>query len=216
MPKIQVAFDFTAPREAVALAARLGHLVDWLEIGTPMIKTHGMIAITSMRRAFPGKTILADLKTMDAGGLETALAMDAGADTVTVMGVACDRTIADAVAEASRRGGHVSVDLMRVQDKPKRAHEVKALGAAYIEDHVGADERAMGTQPFAELATFRSQLPLPLIIAGGVNLDTIDCVMGFSPAVVVLGTDVTQAPDPAHALMAIMDRAGILPAERED
>ena len=51
-------------REAVAGGA------DWVEAGTPLIKAEGLTAVRALKAEFPDKTIVADMKTMDAGRVE--------------------------------------------------------------------------------------------------------------------------------------------------
>ena len=86
--------------------------------------------------------MFADLKTMDAGELEAGEAFKAGADLVTVLGVAGDSTIAGAVKAAKEHGKGIVVDLIGVHDKAARAKEVVALGAEFVEMHAGLDEQA--------------------------------------------------------------------------
>jgi len=49
------------------MALRAG--VDWLEAGTPLIIAHGMLGVKKLRERFLKTPIVADLKTMDGGGL---------------------------------------------------------------------------------------------------------------------------------------------------
>jgi len=67
---------------------KVAPFVDIIEAGTPLIKQEGLRIISILKECFPEKLILADMKTMDAGGLEAKLAYDAGADLVTVLAVA--------------------------------------------------------------------------------------------------------------------------------
>ena len=46
-----------------------------------------------MRKAFPDRTILADMKTVDTGAMEVEMAAKAGADVVIVLGSADDSII---------------------------------------------------------------------------------------------------------------------------
>jgi 3-hexulose-6-phosphate synthase/6-phospho-3-hexuloisomerase len=38
-----------------------------------LIKSEGLESVRSLKRKFPGHTVVADLKTMDVGGLETEI-----------------------------------------------------------------------------------------------------------------------------------------------
>jgi len=65
---LQVALDFVDLHRAVKVAEEaIEGGADWLEIGTPLIKSEGMNAVRHLRKLFPATTLLADMKTMDAG-----------------------------------------------------------------------------------------------------------------------------------------------------
>ena len=68
--KLQFAMDTLSTDAALELAAAAAPHVDILELGTPLIKSAGLSAITAVKEAHPDKTVFADLKTMDAGELE--------------------------------------------------------------------------------------------------------------------------------------------------
>ena len=70
-PVLQVALDFEnlsralpAAREAVEGGA------DWVEAGTPLIKSEGLDAVRELKKAFPDRRIVADMKLMDTGAFE--------------------------------------------------------------------------------------------------------------------------------------------------
>ena len=93
-------------KEAIAGGA------DWIEIGTPLVKSEGMDAIRTMRKAFPDRTILADMKTVDTGAMEVEMAAKAGADVVIVLGSADDSTVLDALRSAHKYGVRLMADLI--------------------------------------------------------------------------------------------------------
>ena len=69
--QIQLALDFVDLERALAIAAMaVPEGIDIVEAGTPLIKSAGLDAVRRLRKAFPGKKILADLKTADAGRIE--------------------------------------------------------------------------------------------------------------------------------------------------
>ena len=122
-----------------------------LEAGTPLIKSEGMDIIRQLRETFPGKTIVADMKTMDTGALETEMAAKAGADIICILAASDDSTILDAVKSARKYGAKIMIDLIGVPDKIKRAKEVENLGAAYLCIHIGIDEQMQGKKPLITL-----------------------------------------------------------------
>src|SRR5207244_1722201 len=102
-PVLQVALDHMHRKRALLAAKEaVEGGADWLEAGTPLIKSEGMEVVRELKKSFPGKTIVADLKTMDTGAFETEIAAKAGADVITVMGVTDDATILEAVKAARR------------------------------------------------------------------------------------------------------------------
>ena len=193
--KLQFAMDTLTIESALELAAAAAPHVDILELGTPLIKSAGVAAITAIKKAHPQKTVFADLKTMDAGELEADIAFAAGADLVTVLGAAGDSTISGAVKAAKKHGKGVVVDLIGVADKPKRAKEVIALGAEFVEMHAGLDEQAEAGFTFATLLRDGEASGVPFSVAGGVNASTIASVQQAGATVAVAGGAIYGAPD---------------------
>src|SRR5258708_16931052 len=73
-PIVQISLDLTSLDEALETAAiAVDAGVDWLEAGTPLLLAEGLRAVEHLRKRFPDHPILADLKTMDGGHLETRL-----------------------------------------------------------------------------------------------------------------------------------------------
>ena len=193
--KLQFAMDTLTTEAALALAAAAAPHVDILELGTPLIKSAGLSAITAVKAAHPDKIVFADLKTMDAGELEADIAFAAGADLVTVLGVAGDSTITGAVKAAKKHGKGIVVDLIGVADKPTRAREVVALGAEFVEMHAGLDEQAEEGFTFATLLRDGEASGSPFSVAGGINASTIASVQASGAQVAVAGGAIYGAPD---------------------
>ena len=95
--KLQLALDDITLAAALALVEDVRTYVDIIEVGTPFLYAEGLGAVRELRRRFPEKEILADMKIMDAGEHETRLALQAGADYVTVLGVDAARRRAHAL-----------------------------------------------------------------------------------------------------------------------
>src|SRR5690606_24847495 len=136
----------------------------------------GLRAITALKEAFPDKKALADLKTADAGELEADMAFKAGADYITVLGTSDDSTIAGAVKAAKAHGKGIVVDTIGSPDRVKRAKEAVALGAEFVELHAGLDEQAQPGYSVQVLIDEATQAGVPVSIAGGVNLNSIEDV----------------------------------------
>jgi 3-hexulose-6-phosphate synthase len=197
--QLQVAMDVLTTDDALALAGKVAPHVDIIELGTPLIKAAGLSAVTAVKEAHPDKTVFADLKTMDAGELEADIAFSAGADLVTVLGLAGDSTIVGAVAAAKKHGKGIVADLIGVPDKAARAKEVVALGVTFVEMHAGLDEQAEEGYTFGTLLDDGRAAGVPFSVAGGVSASTIASVQDAGAQVAVAGSAIYSADDPAAA-----------------
>ncbi len=89
--KLQVSLDLVNLDQALALVERTSAFVDVVEVGTPLALREGVSAITAIKTRFPALLVLADYKIIDGGFYEADMAYQAGADIVTVLGVAAMR-----------------------------------------------------------------------------------------------------------------------------
>src|SRR2546425_9625989 len=203
-PVLQVALDHMHRKRALLAAKEaVEGGADWLEAGTPLIKSEGMEVVRELKKSFPGKTIVADLKTMDTGAFETEIAAKAGADVITVMGVTDDATIEEAVKAARRYGAKIMVDLMRVPDKPKRAKELEKLGVDYLNLHVSIDEQMIARTPLDELKAVAKASSIPVAVAGGLNSETVAHAVAAGASIVIVGGAIIKAEKVADAARTI-------------
>src|SRR5829696_6815009 len=117
-PIVQISLDVTSLDEALqtaAIAVEAG--VDWLEAGTPLLLAEGLRAVEGLRRRFPDHPIVADLKTMDGGYLETEMMAKAGANLVVVMGRAHEATIRRVIDAGRDFGVKVMGDKLGADDR---------------------------------------------------------------------------------------------------
>jgi 3-hexulose-6-phosphate synthase / 6-phospho-3-hexuloisomerase len=85
-PILQVALDLLEISRAIQIAEEsVAGGGDWIEAGTPLIKSEGMMAISRLREKFPDTCIVADMKISDTGALEVEMAAKAGASVVCVL-----------------------------------------------------------------------------------------------------------------------------------
>ncbi len=203
-PVLQVALDFEnlsralpAAKEAVAGGA------DWIEAGTPLIKSEGLDAVRELKKAFPDRRVVADMKVMDTGAFEVEIAAKAGADLVTVLGAADDGTVADAVRGGELYGAEVVVDLLGVPDPVARAKRVAELGAAAVCWHVGIDMQMQGRTPFEALADLARASPVPVAVAGGLTSESVVAATRAGAQILIVGGAITKSPNIADATRAI-------------
>ena len=198
--KLQMALDDISLDAGVALVRRVRDCVDVVEVGTPMVMEYGMEAVRRVRQAAPGLGILADLKIMDAGAYEAELALRAGADLITVLGVTDDRTICGCVEAAKRHGGRVVVDMICVEDVEARIAQLEAMGVDFVSVHVGVDQQAAGQTPLDALRRMSACVKTAKIsVAGGITVDTLPDYLACRPEIVIVGGGIVHAPDPEAA-----------------
>ena len=188
-PIVQISLDVTSLDEALdtaAIAVDAG--VDWLEAGTPLLLAEGLRAVEQLRRRFPDHPIVADLKTMDGGYLETEMMAKAGANLVVVMGRAHEATIRRSVEAGRDFGVKVMGDNLAAADRVACARTMEDLGVDFIVHHVGYDERRMMTRlsPMDELDAVVRAVSIPVQAVGGLSIrQAIECVSRGAPLVVL-------------------------------
>jgi len=195
-PVLQVALDFMNLKRALRVAKEsVEGGVDWIEVGTPLIKAEGLDSVRKLRELFPEKKIVADMKTMDVGRYEVEMAAKAGADVVVVIGVTDDSTIKEAVEAGRNYGAEIMVDLMNVRNMEKRAKELERMGVDYICVHVSIDQQMRGMDPIEELKKVSMAVNIPVAIAGGINSETAAEAVNSGASIVIVGGAITKADD---------------------
>lgn len=203
---IQLALDSLDVNQTLKLATLAAPYVDIFEIGTPCIKHNGISLVKELKKKFPNKLILVDLKTMDAGEYEATPFYAAGADICTVLGVSGLATIAGVIKAANAHNAEVQVDLINVPDKVACARESAKLGAHIIGVHTGLDAQAAGQTPFADLqAVTKLGLPVRVSVAGGIKQATVQQVVRAGANIVVVGAAIYGAASPADAAREICE-----------
>ncbi|MDM5297162.1 3-hexulose-6-phosphate synthase [Bacillus pumilus] len=202
--KLQLALDLVNIPEAIELVAEVQDSIDIVEIGTPIINSLGHEAVRAMKKAYPNLTVLADIKIMDAAGYEVQQASAAGADIITILGVAEDSSIRGAIEAAKKEGKEILVDMIAVKDIETRAKELDQLGADYICVHTGYDLQAEGKNSFEDLRKIKSVVKnAKTAIAGGIKLETLPEVIEAQPDLIIVGGGITTQEDKKAAAKEI-------------
>ena len=221
---LQLALDTPHADTVRRLLDRTAGDVDIIELGTPLLIRYGVDIIAGIRRDHPDKKILADLKIADAGAVEAALAFDAGADIVTVLGTAHPATIREAGERAKRSGGRVMADLITVREVDEAVSLARRLdrsGLDYLCLHTAFDARRQGGTggqggpggpggPDDSARTLESIGRVGavveragLAVAGGLDPALIEQLIPHGPDIVVVGGYITGNPDPDRAVQAV-------------
>ena len=199
IPQLQIALDYISLPPALVMAALVAPEVDIIEIGTPLCKAAGVRAIQGIRELCPDKLILADFKTPDVGGIEAAMAFDAGADMVTVIGGAALATVEQAYTVARDRGKEMLMELTGVRDILARAVEWRQIGVDRIVYHREWDAQTAGRQWGEEDKTIIRQLiemGYKVTVTGGLTLELLPFFSDLPASVLICGRSIREKPDP--------------------
>ena len=198
--ELQLALDDIALDEALALAESVQEYVDIIEVGTPMVMEYGMAPVRELKKLFPDKKVLADLKIMDAGEYEAEVAFRAGADYITVLGATDERTVQGCIKAAGAHGGYVVADMICVEDMRGKIRRLEELGIDFISVHTGVDQQAMGRTPLDDLEVVRGTVKTAKVsVAGGISEKTLPAYQKYEPEVVIIGSGITHSDNPKEA-----------------
>jgi len=209
---LQVALDFVDASRALPLAreAAAGGAT-WLEAGTPLIKSEGLNVVRALASEFPRCTIVADMKTMDAGRGEVEIAAKAGARVAHVLAAASDGTLREAIEAGRNYGILIAVDLINTPDPVRRAQEATAWGAHHVVVHCGIDQQMEGRDPFALLREIAAVGGITTAVAGGLHSENVVEAVRAGAEIVIVGGAITKSPDAREATRCIMEalRTGV-------
>ena len=179
--------------------------VDWIETGTPLIKSEGMDSVRKLKKTFPDYTILADMKTVDTGAMEVEMAAKAGADIVILLGSADDATILDSVRASRKYGVKLMADLISTNEPVTRAQQLENLGIDYINVHVGIDQQMVGKNPMDILKDIADKVNIPIAVAGGMDAKTCAQAVKFGADIVIVGGNITRSGNVTKSARAIRE-----------
>lgn len=203
-PVLQVALDFVnLPRALKCAEEAVKGGADWVEAGTPLIKSEGLDALRKLRKRFPGKIIVADMKIMDAGRVEVEIAAKAGANVVCVLGAASDSTIKECVEAAHNYGAKIQADLISVKNVKVRAIQIEKLGVDYIGIHCAIDEQMQAKDPFSRLKEISRDINIPIAVAGGINSETAPDAVKAGASIIIVGGAINKSRDAQRATRVI-------------
>ncbi|MFA4877427.1 MAG: 3-hexulose-6-phosphate synthase [Methanoregula sp.] len=193
---LQVALDLLELKRALQIAQEsLEGGADWIEVGTPLIKSEGMQAIRALRDRFPDSVIVADMKIADTGTIEVEMAAKAGANIVCILAEADDSVIAEAVNASHLYGTRLMADLINVADPVSRAHQLESLGVDIICAHVGIDQQMIGKSSIELLTNLSDHVHITLAVAGGIDAAMAGHAVKNGADIVIVGGWIVRSAD---------------------
>jgi len=209
-PILQIALDMPSMEKALKIAGEVAGLERvWLEVGTPLVMSEGMNPVKRLRKLFPEAFIVADIKIIDAGRLESSIAIEAGASLVTVAGSAGSETISEVVETCHRNDVKAAIDLGDAYNPIKAAEQAIDLGIDVLIHHVGYDKQARGIRAISNLDLIRklSQIApeVPVAAAGGIRVEEVSSLLKAGVKVVIVGRSITEAANPSQAARRFLE-----------
>ena len=202
--KLQVAFDLQSSDEILNFMEKNGDLIDIIEIGTPLIIKEGLKSVLKIKKKFPKQTVLADLKIMDAGLLEAQIGFDAGADIVTVLGLASTKTLNGVKQAVVKNEKEVMVDMINHPCPENKWNELKNMEMGFCCLHTANDDSQDGETPLNDLERFYNlHGGKNIAVAGGINPDMIRKINSFHPEIVIVGGYIANSRNQRNALEEI-------------
>ncbi|MBC2581887.1 3-hexulose-6-phosphate synthase [Clostridium sp. DJ247] len=204
----QLALDRLSIEEAINIGKKVQDYIDWIEVGTSLIKEFGVESIIQIRKAFPNKIILADVKTFDNAKYEFEMCFKAGADVATVMGAAPKVSIDTCIEIASKYKKNVMIDLLNTSEEQVQA--LLEFKDAIFCSHVSKDQQEVKgeKQEFSRLTRIQELLiknNAKIAFAGGIDIDAVKSLNKINPYVVIVGSTITKAEDPILAAKLIQE-----------
>ena len=153
-----------------------------IEAGTPLIKRYGIGVVRNLYDWYADRLlesdanlrpyVVADLKTMDRGSAEVAMAVQTGASAVVALGSAPIETLNAFIAECKKYGIDAMVDMMNVEYPLTVLSALKTWPPVVIL-HRGVDEVEFNREkmlPLHEIRRIKGSRDVMIAVAGG---DTI-------------------------------------------
>lgn len=197
--KIQLALDRLTAEECLTLIEETSASIDWIEVGTGVIKEYGMSIVRDIKARYPQMPILADMKTCDAGKHEAIQAFEAGADIMTVMAFSSDQTIVQTLEVAKKYNKRIMIDLLGVKSR-QRIEELVALGVELVCLHIGKDMQKEGELASDELFHLVEGFDgLEVAIAGGIDAVSAKKFKNSLIQILIVGSAITASANPKAA-----------------
>ncbi len=174
-----------------------------IEAGTPLIKSVGLRDASLLKALPQNPIVVADTKTFDTGGLEVELAAKNGFHAATVLALAPEETIREAVNAANKNNIALYGDLIGHPNPVEGANKLRELGVHIALLHIGIDvQRRLGITA-GQLPELISKISKvfegPVAVAGGVKPRETGKLAKAGASIIIIGSAITKSSDPRRA-----------------
>lgn len=198
--KLQVAIDRVSIEKAIDIIREVDEYADIVEIGTSLIKDFGLESVRRIRKEFPNKVILADIKTVDEAEYEFEAVYNAGADIATVLGGASIETLRICQRVANKYSKDYLIDLIEVSKEKQEA--LKEFSDGIICVHLPSDNYGIGLEDLINSTIGSLKDFNRLAVAGGISKESISIIKEVSFDIAIVGGAITKSKNIKEAAKA--------------
>lgn len=202
-PLLQVALDFIDLKQALDVGLNVveagTHII---ELGTPLIKSYGLQALTALKSIVRDRIIVADLKTVDAMELEFTPFAKHGAHAVTLLGFVDEDILEDAVSLCRELNIDLVVDLIHHQNPVEKALRAADVGVQIVGIHMGIDvqrKRGVSVKQLLKEVEEISGAGVIVTVAGGIKPSDVGLFIEHGARIVIIGSAITRHKNPYQA-----------------
>lgn len=203
MTRLQIALDTADQPAALRPLSAAIDSIDVIECGTILILHEGLSAVRNIRALYPQKTILADVRIVEAGSIIAKACFEAGANYVSVVAGASLTTIEQVVKVAHEYGGEVQVELADEHYSLQQAQAWREAGVVHAIVKRSRDLEASGKLEWSQKDFERirelKDLGFTVTVTGGIKAVELDVFAGQPVDIVIAGREIVQADHPAKA-----------------
>jgi 3-hexulose-6-phosphate synthase len=203
-PLLQIALDLIDLEYAAKLAETASKAgFDIIEVGTPLLKTHGVEAISRIKRVSGNSIIMVDTKTADAGAFEAEIVGGSGGDAMSVLAIAGNDVIVETISRARDLDVSVWADMIHVVDPVKRAGELRDTGVDLLIMHVGVDiqkRRGITIESLEREIREIIESGYRVAVAGGIRGEAISKMASLGASVIIIGGWITRHHTPSERI----------------
>lgn len=195
-PYLQVALDLPELGRVLDVVEQLpdsDHII--IEVGTPLVKRYGIDVINKIREKKPGVFIVADLKTLDTGNLESRIVANASGDAVVISGLAPVKTIEKAIIEAKKTGIYSVIDMLNVKD-PIDVLSQLSVKPNVVEIHRAIDNESTEKEDWIIVKDIKNKFKGILVgVAGGIRPENVQKALDSGADILIVGRGITASKD---------------------
>lgn len=205
---LQVALDLHDLDHAVTVArAAASAGADFIEVGDPLIKHVGLQAVERVKREAPDVAVVAEMMSADWGRDQVAMAAEAGADVVLLIGPATSANVSAAVSAGRRLGVPVVLDIPASHASQQWVRDMERVGVDGFSITTNIDLGVAGRHPLAKARIIRSWTQLPVAVSGGFGPTDYALTSSRDWDILIVGRSIVEAVHPDVAVKNLIDVA---------